>query len=128
MIQHELKQFGKLVLSLHVLGMDEEKLVDKALVVAVAVAELAALRAETKKESPWRLSRRRALETQAEAALPTEWATWGSWATRDPILSVLETPVPIIEALGPPRRISPKVAKELAVRQAYLDVRRETEV
>jgi hypothetical protein len=128
MIKRELAKFGKFVLALHVLGFDEEKLAEKALKVVSAVAELEALRAETSKESPWRLSRRRSLEKVVEDVIPAKRLTWGMWGAKDPYLLIDETPVPVIEALGPPRLVSPKVAKELATKEAYLDARRAKEV
>jgi hypothetical protein len=128
MIQRELRAFGKFCCALYAMGFDPKDLVPKALKIVGAIAELEALRAETSKESPWRLSRRRSLEKVVEDVIPANRLTWGMWGAKDPYLLIDETPVPVIEALGPPRLISPKVAKELAAKQAYLDARRAKDV
>lgn len=127
MIQRELLQFGKLVQVLHIAGI-EEGLVDKALIVATAIAKLQALRDETVKESPWRLSKRRKLEEEVEAALPAYVREWGTWLRQEPLLMILGTPCPVIGPLGPVRLPSKQQTAMMEAQQAYLDERRTEEI
>src|SRR5271167_3943573 len=111
MIKQELTYFACLVLRLRdaIPWESETDLVAQSMTVAEALARLQELRAETAQESPWRLTRRRALEKAVEGVIPPEVLTWGSWikdssgAILDPIASISGVPLPVIPLLVPPR-------------------------
>jgi hypothetical protein len=133
MIDRELHLFGRLVLRLRDAAEwgSESDLVVKSMTVAKAVAQLAALREETgEQESPWRLSKRRALEKAVEAVIPVGLLVWGSWlkgatqAKLDPILSIQGVPVPVVAALGPPRLPSKAEKKAQNTLDLSLEARR----